>query len=148
MFFLILVLSPNLKAQNSEKDKQFCNIVWIVADDLGTDISPYGNKIIHTPNLDSLAKESIVYQNLHTTTAVCPPSRSGMITGMYQGSINSQPYRTRYNQKLPEPVKPVTEYFKKAGYFVTNRHGNSNDKGGKTDYNFQYNAKDLYDGVH
>lgn len=124
------------------------NILWIMADDLGTDIGCYGNKIIHTPHLDQLAREGTRYENLHTTTAVCSPSRSGLITGMFPVSIDCHQHRTPFKRPLPDGVRPITAYFKEAGYFVSNGSHRGKDKKGKTDYNFTHNFDSLYDGTH
>ena len=124
------------------------NILWIVADDLGKDLGCYGNNLVYTPNLDKLALESVLYNNLYTTTAVCSPSRSGLITGMYPVSIGVQQHRTQFKKKLPDSIKPITEYFKKAGYFVTNGNGDVDSKIGKTDYNFQASFSQLYNAGH
>ena len=124
------------------------NILWIVADDLGADIGCYGNETVHTPHLDQLAKEGTRYENLHTTTAVCSPSRSGVITGMYPVSIDCHQHRTPFKHALPEGVQPITEYFKEAGYFVSNGSYRGENKKGKTDYNFTHHFDSLYDGTH
>ena len=131
-----------------EKDPPQYNILWIVADDLGTDLGCYGNTVIHTPNLDQLASQSVRYTNLNSTTAVCSPSRSGLITGMYPVTLDVHQHRTQFKNELPAGVKPITEYFKEAGYFVTNGNGKEDAKGGKTDYNFKYSPSDMYQGVH
>ena len=124
------------------------NILWIVADDLGTDLGCYGNDLVYTPNLDKLASESVLYKNLFTVTAVCSPSRSSFITGMYPVSIGVEQHRTRFKKQLPDSIKPITEYFKNAGYFVTNGQGNKGDKEAKMDYNFKAEFKDLYQAGH
>ncbi len=121
------------------------NILWIVADDLGADLGTYGDPNVHTPNLDKLAAEGTRYDNFYTVTAVCSPSRSAFITGMYPTSINSHQHRTRYKQPLPEGVYPITHYFKKAGYFTSNGVYSSREKAGKQDYNFTANS--IYDGT-
>ncbi len=123
------------------------NILWIIADDLGTDIGAMGANV-YTPNMDKLAKESVLYENMFTTTAVCSASRSGLITGLYPTSIDAHQHRTSYKKMLPDTIKPITEYFREAGYFVSNGNGNPDAKGGKTDYNFQYNSGKMYDGGH
>jgi arylsulfatase A-like enzyme len=56
------------------------NVVFIVLDDTGFGhLGCYGSPI-NTPNLDKLAKNGLLYTNMHTT-ALCSPSRSCMLTG-------------------------------------------------------------------
>ncbi|MDP1796965.1 MAG: arylsulfatase [Planctomycetaceae bacterium] len=59
------------------------NIVLILADDLGYgDPSCYGGKIA-TPNIDRLATQGMRFTDAHTTSAVCSPTRYGLMTGRY-----------------------------------------------------------------
>ena len=68
----------------ADKAVQKPNILLIVADDLGMgDVSAYGSHTIHTPNIDSLAKAGIRFDNAYATSATSTPSRYGMLTGMY-----------------------------------------------------------------
>ena len=60
------------------------NIITINADDLGYgDLSCYGATKVHTPNIDKLAKEGRKFNDAHAASAVCSPSRYGMLTGRY-----------------------------------------------------------------
>jgi arylsulfatase A-like enzyme len=61
------------------------NIVFILADDMG-----YGDLAcqnpdskIPTPHLDSLAKEGVRFTDAHSPSAVCTPTRYGLLTGRY-----------------------------------------------------------------
>ena len=146
-----ILLQTNCISQNLESDENTAtryNILWIVADDLGTDIGSYGNDIISTPNLDQLASESVQYANLNTVTAVCSPSRSALVTGVYPFTVGLEQHRTQFKNELPEGILPITEYFKEAGYFVTNGSSKGHDVRGKTDYNFKHDAAQLYQGTH
>jgi arylsulfatase A len=61
------------------------NIIWIMADDLGYgDLSCLneGSKI-QTPNLDRFAREGITFTDAHSPSAVCTPTRYGVMTGRY-----------------------------------------------------------------
>lgn len=61
------------------------NILLIVADDLGkTDISLYGGPHVHTPNIDTIGEEGVVFTEAYCTSPICSPSRAGMLTGRYQ----------------------------------------------------------------
>lgn len=122
------------------------NIVWIVANDLSTDLAIYGNADVSTPNLDRLAREGTLYENFFTVGAVCSPNRSAFITGMYATSINSQNQFAKNKIPLPDPVIPVTEHFRRAGYFVTSSYGPTLQGGYSSGYNFAHDPKALYDG--
>ena len=61
------------------------NIILVVADDLGYGgIGCYGNKDIHTPNLDRLAEQGIRFTDFHSNGAVCTPTRAALLSGQYQ----------------------------------------------------------------
>lgn len=122
------------------------NILWIVADDLGPDLACYGNKSVRTPNTDKLASEGVMFTQMHSVTAVCSPSRSSLMTGIYPVSINCHQHRTFKKNPLPEGILPITEYFRQAGYYVCNGNAIKPDQLGKTDYNFEYNNKLIFDG--
>ena len=141
---LSLVLGRRAMAQGGTRP----NIVWIVAEDMSCHFSYQGEKTIATPNVDRLAAEGDVFDRAYITCPVCSPSRSAMITGMYQTSINAHNHRSfrgEIKQDLPDPVRTVPELFKNAGYYVCNGAGVEARRPGKTDYNFNY-APDLYDG--
>ena len=60
------------------------NIVLINADDLGYgDLSCYGATKLQTPNIDALAKAGRRFTDAHSSSAVCSPSRYGLLTGVY-----------------------------------------------------------------
>jgi uncharacterized sulfatase len=64
------------------------NVIIIYCDDLGYgDIGCYGNSVIRTPNIDSLAREGNKFTDFYACAAVCAPSRAGLLTGRY-------PFRT------------------------------------------------------
>lgn len=76
-------LSSPLSAAGETKP----NIVVIVADDLGyADVlfNPQHPKEVTTPNLDALAKESVICRQGYVTGHVCSPTRTGLMTGRYQ----------------------------------------------------------------
>jgi arylsulfatase A len=61
------------------------NIVLILADDMGYgDIQAYNHHSkIPTPNLNRLANEGMVFTDAHSNSAVCTPTRYGILTGRY-----------------------------------------------------------------
>ena len=61
------------------------NIVYILADDLGIgDVGAFNAEgKIATPNLDRLAAEGMKFTDAHSGSAVCTPTRYGILTGRY-----------------------------------------------------------------
>jgi N-sulfoglucosamine sulfohydrolase len=128
------------------KDKP--NILWILSEDISPDLSCYGTAAVQTPNLDRLAGQGVRYTNAFTTSPVCSASRSAMITGMYQTSVGVHHHRSHRSDgyTLPQPVRMITEYFRRAGYFTANvKNAAPGVRGsGKTDFNFRF--ENAFDG--
>ncbi|WP_083923256.1 sulfatase family protein [Echinicola pacifica] len=61
------------------------NIIYILADDMGLgDIQAYFPEgKIKTPHLDQLAAKGMRFTDAHTSSAVCTPTRYGILTGRY-----------------------------------------------------------------
>ena len=43
----------------------------------------YGFERAHTPNIDQLAKEGVLFENNYVPNPICTPSRSSLWTGRY-----------------------------------------------------------------
>ncbi len=87
IFKLLLVsLLAGVSAKSLAADPLQPNIVFILADDLGWGdvhcLNPERCKIA-TPNLDRLAAQGMTFTDAHSTSAVCSPSRYGILTGRY-----------------------------------------------------------------
>ena len=94
------------------------NIILINADDLGYgDLSCYGAKLISTPNIDKLAKDGMRFTDAHSPSAVCSPSRYGLLTGRYPLRRNiwgPLPYTCKLT--IEEGTPTLGKVLKKAGY--------------------------------
>ena len=103
------------------------NILWITSEDNSIQwVGCYGAENCKTPNLDQLAREGFRYTHCFDNAAVCAPTRSTWITGLYAISMGTQPMRSRY--AIPHDRIPYyPDQLRKAGYHIGN--------GGKTDYN-------------
>ncbi|XP_024914584.1 N-sulphoglucosamine sulphohydrolase-like isoform X2 [Cynoglossus semilaevis] len=60
------------------------NVLLIIGDDAGFETEVYNNSVVHTPNLQSLALRSLVFNNAFTSVSSCSPSRSTILTGLPQ----------------------------------------------------------------
>lgn len=60
------------------------NVVLIISDDHGwTDYGFMGNKDVHTPHIDRLAKEGQTFTRGYVPTSLCRPSLASIMTGLY-----------------------------------------------------------------
>ncbi|MBM4017556.1 MAG: sulfatase [Planctomycetes bacterium] len=117
------------------------NVLWVMSEDISPDIGCYGTPLVHTPNLDRLAAEGTRFAHAFCTAPVCSPSRSAMITGMYQTTIGAHHHRSHRKDgyRLPEGVRLITDHLRDAGYYTCNvTTAAPGVRGsGKTDFNFQ-----------
>lgn len=143
--FIALLLMGFKQITKENPAPQHPNILWITCEDMSYQLGSFGNKLVKTPHLDQLAAEGTRYTNAFATAGVCAPSRSAIITGMYQQSIGTQHMRTLaasvaatdayppgfkgYSAVLPDYVKCFPEYLRAAGYYCTNNS--------KEDYQFE-----------
>jgi arylsulfatase A-like enzyme len=102
------------------------NILWLVSEDNNPFIGAYGDTLAHTPVLDALAKEGILYRNVFTNAPVCAPTRFSIITGVHPESAGPA-HNMRAVAKLPALVRGLPQYLRDVGYYCTNN--------AKTDYN-------------
>ena len=103
------------------------NILWITSEDNGISwVSCYGGTNAQTPSIDRLATEGFRYTHCFDNAAVCAPTRSCWITGMYAISNGTQPMRSR-NLIPHDQIPYYPDLLRQAGYHTSNP--------GKTDYN-------------
>ncbi len=150
---LLLLLSVFLLVSNSfAKDQP--NILWIVGENFSLDLACYGQKNVKTPNLDQLAMDGVRYTKVYSTSPVCAPSRSALMTGWYATTTDMHHMRSHRTDgfRLPAGVRPITHLLKDAGYHTANiTHIGKREVGtGKLDLNFTqegplYGGKDWTD---
>jgi arylsulfatase A-like enzyme len=75
--FILCVLGTALSAKP--------NVVFIMADDLGwADTTLYGHTALYeTPNLKRLAKRGMLFERAYTSSPLCSPTRSAVLTGLH-----------------------------------------------------------------
>ncbi|MBN2315159.1 MAG: sulfatase-like hydrolase/transferase [Sedimentisphaerales bacterium] len=110
---------------DGKKDRP--NILWLTSEDNSIFwVSCYDGTNCQTPNIDKLAEEGFRYIHCFDNAAVCAPTRSTWITGMYAISNGTQPMRSR-NDIPHDVIKYYPDLLRKAGYHTSNWI--------KTDYN-------------
>jgi len=124
---------------NKQKAASSPNILWLVAEDLGSYLPSFGDSTIATPHLSKLAEEGVRYTHVFSPAGVCAPSRAAIATGMYPTSIGANHMRThsytevtglpKYEAIPPPEVRMLSEQLRMAGYYCTNN--------AKNDYQFK-----------
>lgn len=81
-FFALSFLAINKAIAQPTKSP---NIIFILTDDQRFDAIGYaGNNLVHTPEMDKLAKEGSYFKNAMVTTPICAASRASILTGLYE----------------------------------------------------------------
>ena len=113
--FLIVTLAFLASGADAEERP---NILLVYVDDLGFgDLGSYGHPIIKTPNIDALASDGMRFTSNYSPSALCSPSRAGLLTGR-------TPYRTGIKSWIPhdsgvylrDEEITLAEVLKDAGY--------------------------------
>ncbi|HCR30350.1 MAG TPA: hypothetical protein DIV79_10070 [Opitutae bacterium] len=93
------------------------NVLFITSDDLGLQLSCYGDEVIETPNLDALAASGVLFDVAYVAQASCSPSRSAMLTGLYPHA-NGQYGLTATTTSLHPHLRDATlpNILKRSGY--------------------------------
>ncbi len=123
-FFALLIFGTVFIISGCEDKKHIQpdrpNIIYILADDMGMgDLGCYNPESkIPTPAMDQLAKDGMMFTDAHTGSAVCTPTRYGILTGTYA-------FRTRLKSGvlwgsskslIKEGEATVASLLKKNGY--------------------------------
>ncbi|MEM1135977.1 MAG: family 78 glycoside hydrolase catalytic domain [Bacteroidota bacterium] len=87
LFLIIIGLLINNLAFTQQKtaNNNQPNIIFILTDDQRWDALGYsGNDLIHTPEMDKLAKEGTYFKTAIVTTPICAASRASILSGLYE----------------------------------------------------------------
>lgn len=75
-----------VKSTNPSQENKHPNILFILADDLGYgDLGCYGNTVVKTPVIDSLAAAGLRFTDFYAGASVSSPSRGCLLTGLHTG---------------------------------------------------------------
>ena len=114
----MLLLAPVASAQGSP------NVLFFFLDDMRWDAAGFtGNKVITTPNMDTLAAQGTIFENAFTTTAICMVSRASVFMGQHMQrhgitAFNQNLSATKWADSYPDRLDD-------AGYYMgfIGKHG-------------------------
>ncbi|MDH3650868.1 MAG: sulfatase [Saprospiraceae bacterium] len=100
------------------------NILFIAVDDMNDWVGfldGHSGMKIHTPNLDRLARRSMIFTNAHTPSPACAPTRAAILTGVHHARSGTENVHWGDGPRWREfdALKDVTtleQFFKSKGY--------------------------------
>lgn len=94
------------------------NIIFILTDDQSYGMMGCtGNKTIHTPNLDQLAEEGVLFTNAHVSSPICTPSRVSILLGQYERK-HSVDFNSATSISAEAWAESYPVLMRKAGYYT------------------------------
>lgn len=85
-FFVLLLFFLSFTAEAAQRP----NTLFIVSDDQSWYSAGFmGDPLVKTPNLDRLAKKSVVFTHAAVTTSICMVSRASMLTGRWLSQMGA-----------------------------------------------------------
>ena len=91
------------------------SVLFIISDDLRTELGCYGSPLAKTPNIDALAASGVRFDRAYCQFPLCCPSRTSMLTGRYPLTTGVLGNRTWFGNAHPEYVS-LPKYFQQHGY--------------------------------
>src|SRR6266704_5565797 len=106
--FTLLATAANPPAKRAR------NVILITLDTVRADhLGCYGNKDIHTPTLDMLGRDGVVFERAISQVPLTWPSHAAILTGMYPFQNGVQDFT---GQPLDSRFRSVAQAFKQHGY--------------------------------
>ena len=115
-FFVSLIQSNNRAYAANSGDRP--NVLFIAVDDLNDWVGCLGgHPQAKTPNIDTLAKKGVLFEQAHCAAPLCSPSRTSTMTGL-RPSTTGIYGNLNWFRDMPEYKNWVTlpQYFRRYGY--------------------------------
>lgn len=118
LFYLIFIcvsISCSLNNNEKEAEKQKPNVLFLIVDDLRNDLGVYGADHMHTPNIDQLGAEGVVFNRSYCNVPVCGASRASLFTGLMPTKDRFKTYFSSIDVDTPGAMT-IPALFRASGY--------------------------------
>ena len=105
--------ASNTYAQSEEKTPQ--NVLFLIVDDLRTELNCYGATHMKTPHIDKLAQEGVMFRNAYCNIPVSGASRASLFTGLRPGKTRWWDVNAEIDKEAPGNLT-LPQYFRENGY--------------------------------
>ena len=127
-----LFLLPLFFAAFAKTSHAAPNVLLLCIDDLRPELGCYGVDYIHSPNIDRLAKQGVVFQRHYVQAPTCGASRFTLLTGRYGSSSNDAIFNRAKAMNLGEETPPsMPAWFRQHGYTTVSVGKVSHHPGGR-----------------
>ena len=117
LLFSLFVLLGSQSTILAELPNPKYNVLFLICDDLNTDLGCYGNAMVKSPHFDSFAKESLLFENAYCQYPLCNPSRTSFLTGLRPDETTVWDNAVQFRSVVPDHVT-MRQYFIEKGYSV------------------------------
>ena len=127
--FLSLTFQNCENQKETANQKKKFNVLFIIVDDLRPELGCYGNKAVHSPHIDQIAKEGVVFKRAYAQYPVCGPSRCSILSGLRPTKTRFTSNRSLVDEEVPQCLT-LPGLFKQNGYYTISNgkifhdHGN------------------------
>jgi arylsulfatase A-like enzyme len=84
LLFIVFACSSDQQKEATKAKTERPNIIFIMSDDHAYQaVSAYGHGLNHTPHIDRIAKEGVLFKKGYVTNSICAPSRAVILTGKH-----------------------------------------------------------------
>lgn len=102
---------------SAAKPKAKPNVLFLVVDDLRPQLGCYGQKQMHSPNIDRLAAEGVLFERSFCMVPTCGASRASLMSGIRPTKDRFVNYMARADHDVPHATTLNTQ-FKNHGYYT------------------------------
>ncbi|MEM8911980.1 MAG: sulfatase [Planctomycetota bacterium] len=104
-----------LFAHQASAQQSATNVLFIGVDDLRIELGCYGASHMHTPHIDALASQGVLFEHAYCQQAVCAASRISLMTGLRPDTTGVFDLDHPLDATLPEAVS-LANLFYQNGY--------------------------------
>ena len=112
---ILCILSATGFLWNGAAEQPRPNVLMIAVDDLRPELACYGADQIHSPHIDALAAEGLLFERAYCQIAVCGASRASLLSGTRPETTTIWDYKTPMRSRLPD-VLSLPQHLKANGY--------------------------------
>ena len=114
---LASLTASTVTAQVQNDSYKHLNVLYIMADDLNSDMGSFDDPLVQTPNLDRLRANALRFTGAYCQFPLSGPSRASIMTGYYPEKTRVYDLQTDFRENIPAAVT-LPELFKINGYYT------------------------------